>query len=147
MRFQQSGCCVFGCTQFWQEDSIEHYSRCPISVQFARTKLNIKPECDNLGQLVTLGLKSCTRSRESVVVKAIWCYVLYRAHNLLRVIPLARNEAPVDILSQFVKEGVFGHLIATPILDATFMEDGLDGLPTVALGSVRDCDDWEPIFE
>ena len=33
-RFQKWGPCCLGCDSFWQEDSIEHYAKCPISITF-----------------------------------------------------------------------------------------------------------------
>ena len=44
-RFQQSGTCIFGCQY---EDSIEHYSRCPIVMNFGHRYLNLERGGHNL---------------------------------------------------------------------------------------------------
>lgn len=100
-----------------QDDSIEHYSQCRVSVAFARNHLRIRPPSFHLGQLVALGLTDERLQRDEIVIRAIWAYALYRTHNLLRFRPLADGESPIDILSQFAKEGVMGHAGAMACLD------------------------------
>ncbi len=116
-RFQQIGRCCLGCTSLLQEDSIEHYAVCPISVAFAKNYLRIRPSRFHLGQLVALGTTDDHLPRDEIVVRAIWAYALYRTHNLLRNAPLARGEGALDVLKQFAKEGVLGHAGAAACLD------------------------------
>ncbi len=124
-RFQKYDTCCFRCGSFFQEDSIEHYGRCPIVVGFARTKLRIRPNVWNLSYITTLGLAESACTNEDLTVRALWIYAAYRAHNLLRYKPLSAAEDPADILLQFSKEGSLGHEGAMRTLDTIWSNSSL----------------------
>ena len=83
-RFQKWGPCCLGCDSFWQEDSIEHYAKCPISITSARNFLRIRPQHLHIGHLVALGFTEGSQPREEILMRAIWAYVFYKTHNVLR---------------------------------------------------------------
>ena len=116
-RFQKWGPCCLGCDAFWQEDSIEHYAKCPISITFARNFLRIRPQHLHIGHFVALGLTEGSQPREEIMMRAIWVYALYKTHNMLRYKPLKPGEEPSEMLKQFAREGVMGHAEATACLD------------------------------
>ena len=69
-----------------------------------------------MGHLTALGLHRGRKSETDITKLALWCYALYRAHNLLRHHPLGADEDPLDILKQFAKEGASGHSFAAAVL-------------------------------
>ena len=69
---------------------------------------------------VTLGLAQGTCTREELTVRALLVYAVYKAHNLLRYKPLGPGELPYRLLTQYAKEGAFGHAYAMRCLDCVY---------------------------
>ena len=124
-RFQQAGQCCFNCGAYWDNvDSIEHYSRCEIVVDFAKHRLGIRPNIWTIGHLTALGFSEGNCSTEELTVRTIWVYSVYRAHNLLCYRSLSEDESPLDVLTQLAREGALGHGHAMKCLDGIFVCGG-----------------------
>ena len=89
-----------------QEDSIEHYASCAVCLHFLKHKVNFHGRVDR-GHLVALGANSGVQSEDHVCRLAMWCYVLYKTFNELRV-RIDNGLGIQDILhmmEQFLRDG------------------------------------------
>ena len=128
-RFQQRGPCLLGCTSFSAEDSIEHYECCPVTLDFAHRILGLEMHtCHNravygrrriplpgvagrahVGKLTALGLNLAPATDDLLILRALWCYAVYRTTNEIRQCPCATPEVAGDLLRQFAHEGARNH--------------------------------------
>ena len=87
-------------------------------MRFAREFLRIRPEVLHRGHFVALGLTDGESPREEIEMRALWTFVAYKAHNLLRTQPTATHIDHFDLLKQFARQGVMGHPQASATLDS-----------------------------
>ena len=88
-------------------------------LHFLRHKLNFHDRVDR-GHLVALGANSGAQSEDHVCRLAMWCYVLYKTFNKLRV-RIDNDFGIQDILhmmEQFLRDAGGGHLEAVLPPDA-----------------------------
>ena len=98
--------CV-GCTDFWHEDSLEHYSRCSVCVCFLRRRIRYLDPIDQ-GHLLVLGAHRGVADIRQVAKLARWNYVIYSSFNTLRCISVEvrRTLQVQDIMEQHYKESI-----------------------------------------
>ena len=132
-----------GCAAFWQEDSIEHYAKCPILICFARNLLRIRPQHFHIGYFLALGLTEGTQPREEILMRAIWVYALYKAHNVLRYKPLRPGEELSEMLKKLAREGVMDHPEATVCVDNRWTSTHLvQDVASDGVVEVEDNEEW-----
>ena len=114
-RFQQRGHCVLGCAE--QEDSIEHYAKCPCVRGFARTFTRV-PYAAHEGLAMFTLMHSSLDDPALLTKIAITVYAAWRVtERLRRREDLVAPEVAKDMLEQAACEGVRGHLAAARVLD------------------------------
>ncbi len=120
-RFQEEGSCILGCSGEAQ-DSIEHYSRCPVQVRFATEYLKI-PICFTGAPQAFMCLdKGLDESLFTMLLLNL--YATYTCRNLLKHhVDPARSRDKCTCMLQIVKQGVFGHRASRSVLDR-YISDG-----------------------
>ena len=112
-RFQQSGTCIFGCQY---EDSIEHYSRCPIVMNFGHRYLNLERGGHNLERFLLLDVSPTSISTVKIACQSAWVATVYITHCRWRH---HGGERPtVETLGQVLCELTRGHSCASLIARA-----------------------------
>ena len=113
-RFQRQGLCVLGCQN--QEDSVEHYSRCPTIRSFALNfvRLSIPPTASLAHFMLADGSLD---DQDRLTRMGIVVYAAYRTTENLRRNPVKDSPVVAHMLQQGAREAVAGHLSAACILD------------------------------
>ena len=120
-RFQQRASplnrCVFGCSQT-AEDSIEHYSRCSVVLDFGRRWLGLHCVDGSALPAWTLAVSaSKTLDDDTLICGAVHAYAAYRATNAARHSGGTSPGRATELLTQFAKEAARGHKRATAAVD------------------------------
>lgn len=108
-RFQQRFCstnkCMFGCPG-QAEDSIEHYCRCPVTLEVLRTQLNasVSPQ-----RALSFWLMDCSRSEDMAICSALSCYAAYSTFNYYRCSKkIPSQNVAIDAMKQSIFQAVQG---------------------------------------
>ena len=125
-RFQTYAHCVFGCRDWTDEDSLEHYARCPFMHDIRRRKLNLHISPWSKAYFLTLHLPPGTDSDTNLTKAALLVYAIYRTFNFLSRHQSSNTDHRTmwDITSQHLYEGTIGHKKATLTLDNCFSRPG-----------------------
>ena len=73
------------------------------------------------GNFITLGVNSGKVDDETLTLRAVLVYAIFRATNQLRHRQGDSAEVVKDMVQQYAKEGVRGHAKATRVLDGSFV--------------------------
>ena len=102
--------CVLQCGRPHAEDSIEHYSRCPVVVGFSRQTLRL-PEHFTDSILAFFGLGEVGND-EHYTLQLLAVYAAYSATNASRMSRGSVGDGFAnrnELLLQYAKQGVFNH--------------------------------------
>ena len=108
-RFQQRFCatnkCMLGCPGE-AEDSIEHYCRCPVTLEVLRAQLNITVSPQ---RGLAFWLMDCPRSKDMAICSALSCYAAYSTFNFYRCKKKIPSTAvAIDAMRQSIFQAVGG---------------------------------------
>ena len=110
--------CKFGCVD--HEDSIEHYSVCPVIGDFAKRYLRLQQNTWVKERRLRFFLMDPEMKRETADSRtrgAILLYAVYRTLNIARHSKNPSSRVIREMLPQSAKEGVKGHAYATNLMD------------------------------
>ena len=109
--------CVLGCGGR-AEDSIEHYARCRVLLEFARRRLNVQFYDDGALTYWMMTTPSADQNNEETrTLTAIMVYAAYRATNEARAKGRVNEAMAKQMLDQYVHEAVRGHAASMRIVD------------------------------
>ena len=120
-RFQQpSHHCHLCCNSGAMQDSIEHYAMCKVTGDLCTGFVGLSPVhySRQLGNFVVLGVNYGKVDDATLVKRAVVVYAIYRATNHLRHAPSTSHDFIKDLIVQFARESVKGHVPATRMLEA-----------------------------
>ena len=129
-RFQKRGPCLLACGSP-DGDSIEHYSRCPVTKRLCRQHLHLDPEVFATLHAFVLAHPSIW-SQEDLATLGVLIYSVYNVTNRIRS-QGASSEIVYDALVQMCREGVKGDPYAMKILAARWPSSTNTRLPAVSL--------------
>ena len=124
-RFQEGGsCCLLGCSEPNQEDSVEHYLRCPLVLGVARSRLRIHfHNVDPLHCMLLAVVPQGIQNVDSWIMRcAVMLYAIYTVRNNAQFqtqgpfTPTTARQA----LKQAIYEGVRGHTRAMRTVDSVY---------------------------
>jgi hypothetical protein len=120
-RQSPSNVCKLGCSCS-AEDSIEHYARCPITLETSRRFLRLDPQCQvNLHTFVCCNPH--VKTDADITAAALLVYAVYRATNYQRFqTPLTNPSDIIDAMKQWTREGARGHPAAMRVLDTRWSD-------------------------
>ncbi len=122
VRFQGTGECTFGCSDWPGLDKAEHYCKCEVAKEVLRRKLNLNPA--TYGNLQTMMMvHPSIDSKETLTTVALWCYGLYTTANRLRGVGGYEREEVIDAITQAIREGARGHPHARKVLDQRWFRE------------------------
>ena len=113
-RFQRVGPCVLGCAG--QEDSVEHYARCPIVREFGTQFVRLRIPAQHGIEYFTFA-HSVLGDVSVLVRTAIIVYSARRVTEQIRRQDPAAPQVVQDMLQQAAREAVRGHSRAMRLLD------------------------------
>ena len=102
------------------EDSIEHYSVCPVIGEFTKRYLGLQQKTWVKERRLRFFLMDPEMKRETADSRtsgAILLYAVYRTLNIARHSKKPTSRVIREMLPQSAKEGVKGHAYATNLLD------------------------------
>jgi hypothetical protein len=123
-RFQRRARCTLGCS-LSAEDSIEHYSRCPVVRTVASNRLGMYDTGASflpLFNLVADELRSEPR-KSRLVRAAVLTYATYRSTQTARYAGGLTTERAAEYMVQYIKEAVRGHAVATRLIDSWWSDE------------------------
>ena len=120
-RQSPSNVCKLGCSCS-AEDRIEHYARCPITLETSRRFLRLDPQCQvNLHTFVCCNPN--VKTDADITAAALLVYAVYRATNYQRFqTPLTNPSDIIDAMKQWTREGARGHPAAMRVLDTRWSD-------------------------
>ena len=108
--------CLFGCSDS-AEDSIEHYCRCSVVVDFARSRLRLPMRIS--GSMRSFLVLDSLWSDEELTLQLLLLYACYSATNALRHEQAASansHQNYQELLQQFAAQGTFNHPCSQSVL-------------------------------
>jgi len=98
--------CWLGCAR-GAHDSIEHYCRCPVSLDVLRRKLRIDVLPQQALAYMLLS-HPCVRDDEILALTALFTYAVYMATNHYRLTHIANPTRAADAIGQYIIQGCQG---------------------------------------
>ena len=106
-RHRSTNHCWLGCAGEAQ-DSIEHYSRCPIAREVLERKLRISIS-PRQGLAFVMLCKQCQSDPETLALSALFVYSIYMTTNRYRSTNVCDSTRARECMGQFLMQGCEGH--------------------------------------
>ena len=128
-RFQVHAHCLFGCNNWHDADSLEHYASCPSIHLLRHKRLNLRLRPWHKSIFLALHLPRDSNDDNTLTKVALLIYAVYRTHNAYRHDNTHSHDSryTLDVMDQHIVEGALGHPRATSVLDTAYLRSPRPG--------------------